>query len=417
MMRHPRTIDVAIIGAGHNGLAMSAELTRRSIEHVVLERHEVASSWRRRRWDSFRLLTPNAQSVLPGTPPPADPDGFMTAAELAATLQTHADTIDAPVVTGVEVERVSASPVGGYLVETLQGPWRAEAVVVASGPAELVGRPECSATFPDTVCQLDSLDYRNPDQLPDAPVLVVGGAASGLQIAEEVQASGRPVTMSVGEHVRMVRAYRGRDIHHWMDVVGIFDEGLSDVESIAKARRVSSPQLVGSPERRNLDLAALHAAGVEITGRLATVRDGNAVFAASLRNHCTLADQKLSRLLDRIDEWIDGVGAAPDTDARPEPVALPRASLSMDLRDGRVGAVVWATGVRPDHRFLDLPVFDDRGRLDHHGGVVTGAPGVVVLGLPFLRRRRSTFISGAGPDAADLADHVATVLARSPRRR
>ncbi len=404
-----RRTDAVIIGAGQSGLAMSAELSARSIDHVILEREEVGASWRRRRWDSLRLLTPNAQSVLPGSPPVPDPDGFMTKDELADLLVATADAIGAPVIAGVTVDAVRPAA-EGYRIESSQGTWHARAVVVASGPAERVARPACSDAVPSGITQIDSLDYRNPDQLADGDVLVIGGAASGAQIAQELASDGRRVTLAAGEHVRMVRTHRGKDIHHWMDVVGLFDEGLADVESIAKARRVSSPHLIGTPERADLDLATLAAGGVDVRGRLAGIGDGRATFSAGLTNHCRLADQKLRRLLATIDEWIrandSDAAALPRTEVAPTEIR--RAPLHLDLVG--VSSIVWATGVRPDHRFLDLPAFDDRGRLRHDGGIVADAPGVYVLGLTFLRRRRSSFISGAAPDAADLAVHLAAHL-------
>jgi putative flavoprotein involved in K+ transport len=232
---------------------------------------------------------------------------------------------------------------------------------------------------------------------------VVGASASGLQIAAELQASGRPVTLAVGEHVRVPRRYRGRDILAWLDGLGILDERWDEVDDLVRARNLPSLQLVGGA--RTLDLNALQASGVRLVGRLAGIRDGVAQFSGALPNVCELADLKLGRLLDRIDAHLGGRGE------RPEPTTVRRSTLAIDLRRGEIRSVLWATGLRPDFSWLDVPVLDHRGRLVHDGGV-TRWPGLYVLGLPMLRRRRSSYIDGARTDADDLATHLSgTVLA------
>jgi putative flavoprotein involved in K+ transport len=266
---------------------------------------------------------------------------------------------------------------------------------------------------PESLEVVNPLEYRNPEQLPDGGVLVVGAAATGIQLAEEIHASGRPVSLSVGEHVRMPRSYRGRDIQHWMECIGRLDERYDEVEEILKARGVASPQLIGTPERRTLDLNCLTDAGVQLRGRLGGIRDGVALFSGGLRNHCRLADQKLDRLLDEIDVWITEHGMDDDVDPphRAEETRLAANSpLTLDLTSGEVNSIVWATGFRPDFSWVGLPVFDSAGRLRHDGGVVD-APGVYFLGGTFLRRRKSSFIHGADDDTHDLAEHLAGHLA------
>lgn len=401
-------MSTVIVGGGHSGLAMSRRLSDRGVDHVVLERGEVASSWRTQRWDSFTLLTPNWQTRLPGFRyDGGDPDGFMTGAQIGELLTSYASSIDAPVHPDTSVTSVRSDG-HGYEVVTDHGRWTSRSVVLAGGACNLPSVPTFAEALPDTVTSVDPLEYRRPEDLPDGGVLVVGAAATGIQLAEEIHASGRPVTLSVGEHVRMPRSYRGRDIQHWMEVTGRLDERYDEVDEILKARGVASPQLVGTPERRTLDLNALSDAGVRLCGRLGTIRDGVALFSGGLRNHCVLADQKLGRLLDEIDDWItahdlDGALEAP---VRLEPTRLPtNPVLTIDLRRGEIATVVWATGFRPDLSWVDLPVFDAAGRLQHDGGVVA-APGVYFLGGTFLRRRRSSFIHGAEADTAELADHL-----------
>jgi putative flavoprotein involved in K+ transport len=243
--------------------------------------------------------------------------------------------------------------------------------------------------------------------------MVVGAAASGAQIADEIHRSGRPVTVAVGEHVRAPRTYRGRDIQWWMDVAGLNDERYDQVENLRRARNLSSFQIAGYPDRRNIDLNALTSLGVKLVGRLAGIRDGKAQLSGSLRNLCELADLKQNRLLKTFDEWAaeSGVSGTVDPPHRPEPTRV-EASPPLGLDFGRAGirTIVWATGFRPDYSWLEVPVLDPKGNIRHDGGVVTEAPGLYVLGLPFLRRRKSSLMDGAGDDARDLSAHLAAHL-------
>jgi len=250
--------------------------------------------------------------------------------------------------------------------------------------------------------------------LPEGGVLVVGASATGVQLADEIHRSGRPVTLSVGEHVRLPRSYRGRDVLWWMEASGVWNERYDAIDDLDRARRLPSPQLVGTPERTTLDLNVLADHGVELVGRWATVRDDTALFSGGLANQCALADLKMERLLDRFDAWALENG---DIDAAPPerfpPTRVPESSrLELDLTSGEIRTVIWATGFRPDYSWLDLPVLDRKGRLRHDGGVVD-APGLYAIGLPVLRRRKSTFIVGAEDDARDVVAHLAEYLDRS----
>ncbi len=379
----------------------------------MLERGEVANSWRRERWDSLRLLTPNWQSRLPGLRYEGpDPDGYMSAPEVAEFVELFAKVSRAPVRTGVNVTSVRMAG-DGYLVTTTDGEIACRAVVIASGACNRPSVPPLSQAVPREVEQLTPFDYRGPGQLPEGGVLVVGASATGVQLAAEIKRSGRPVTLSVGEHVRLPRVYRDRDVLWWMDAAGVWDQRYDEVDDLARARRLPSPQLVGTPERSALDLNALTALGVELVGRLAMVRDGSALFSGGLRNVFSLADLKMNRLLDTFDEWAltSGRDAEFGSPMRPAPTSAPASPrLAADLRSGEIRSVVWATGFRPDYGWLDVPVVDGKGRLRHEGGVV-GAPGLYALGLPVLRRRRSTFICGIEDDARAVTAHLAGYLA------
>jgi putative flavoprotein involved in K+ transport len=407
---------VVVVGAGQAGLAMSHHLTSSGIDHVVLERGEVASSWRTERWDSLRLLTPNWMSRLPGwSYAGSDPDGFMSAAETAAFIAGYAQSFAAPVTTGVTVQAVRPSA-HGFVVLTDAGTWECDAVVAASGACSDPRVPAVAAELPGGIQQLSALRYRNPGQVTDGEVLVVGGSASGAQIADELQRSGRSVTLAVGEHVRLPRTYRGRDIHAWMDAIGQLDERHDEVDDINRARRVSSLQLIGTPERRTLDLNALMTSGVRVVGRLMRIAGARAQFSGALANLVKNADLKQDRLLDRIDEFVrdgglpDGFGPVDTTGwTRPPPTAL--GPISTDLPISAFRSVIWATGYAPRFPWLDPAALDRRGRVVHDGGVAPLA-GLYYLGLPFMRRRKSSFIDGVGPDAAELLLHIRAHLDR-----
>jgi putative flavoprotein involved in K+ transport len=336
----------------------------------------------------------------------------MTSAEVVELIDRFAAHVRAPVRTGTNVTSVQRTD-DGYHVITNRRELRCRTIVLASGACNRPTMPSFAHAVPPAVEQLTPFGYRDPGQLPDGGVLVVGASATGVQLAAELRRSGRPVTLSVGEHVRLPRTYRGRDVLWWMDASGVWDQRYDELDDLTRARRLPSPQLVGTPERTTLDLNALTALGIELVGRLAAIRDGRALFSGGLRNVCALADLKMARLLDTFDEWARTVGsdAAGDAPERYPPTEVPRSPrLQLDLRSGEIRSIVWATGFRPDYRWLDVPVLDAKGHLRHEGGVVD-SPGLYALGLPVLRRRKSTFIHGIEDDAREVIEHLAGYLA------
>jgi len=392
---------------------MSRCLAERAIDHVVLERGEVAHTWRTERWDSLRLLTPNWQSRLPGFGYSGnDPDGYRTLPEVINFIASYARVIGAPVRTHTTVTSLRSTE-AGYLVRTDQGDWRCRAVVVASGTCNIARVPTFASLVPPSIASLTAKEYRNPNQLADGGVLVVGASSSGTQIASEVHRSGRPVILSVGEHIRAPRVYRGKDLEWWMDAAGVLDERYDEVDDIARARRVPSLQLAGTPDRSTLDLNALTEIGVKLVGRLAGMtEDGKAQFAGSLRNMCALSDLKMGRLLDLIDKWAQENGL--DDTGEPSyrlPATRVEAAppLGLDLAAGNIKTIIWATGYRPDYSWLEVPALDRKGMMRHDGGVVC-SPGMYLIGSQFLRRRKSALIDGAGDDAHDLSVHLASYL-------
>jgi Predicted flavoprotein involved in K+ transport len=343
----PNTTTV-IIGAGHCGLAMSHCLAARSIDHVVLERGEVANSWRTQRWDSLRLLTPNWMTRLPGyAHRRADPDGYLSARQVTAMLADYAasaapvpDRHDGDLGAGSR-RRIRGADRPGHLARADSGAGLRGGRGARGAGAGAAGAGRNHLGHPGGLPQ--------PGELPGGGVLVVGASASGIQLADELHRSGRPVTLAVGEHVRMPRTVPRPGHPVVAGRRGVLDQRYDEVDDLVRARNVPSMQLVGSPGR-TVDLNALSSAGVRLAGRLAGIADGVAQFSGSLPNVCALADLKLGRLLNTIDAWAGSAGE------RFAPTIVRSAPLGLDLRSGEISTIVWATGYRPDLSWLDVPV-------------------------------------------------------------
>jgi putative flavoprotein involved in K+ transport len=400
-----------VIGGGQSGLAMSRCLTDLGLDHVVLERGRVAERWRSERWDSLRLLTPNWQSRLPGFRyDGSDPDGYMTMPEVIRYFERYAASFGAPVREGVQVRAVSRAR-DAFLVRTDEGTWRAPVVVVATGHSDRPFVPPVAARFPAGIQHVIPTRYRRPADLPEGGVLVVGASATGVQLADEIHRSGRRVTIAVGRHTRLPRVYRGRDILWWLDRMGLFDETLDQVKDPVISREQPSLQLVGHPNRTTLDLAGLAALGVRAVGRLLDVRDGTARFDDDLVATTAAADVKLAALLVRIDTFIsrERMDAPPAPPFEAQCLRYAGAATSLSLAGHGIASVVWATGFTRAYPWLQVPVVSEAGEIRHQGGI-TPEPGLYVLGLHFLRRRKSAFIDGVGDDARVLAGHVAAYV-------
>ena len=404
----PRT-TVVIIGGGQAGLAMSHCLSTRGIEHVVLERGQVGERWRQHGWDSLRLLTPNWMTRLPGFAYSGpDPDGFMATIELVSLLEQYAANSRAPLEPRTTVRSVEPSP-EGFRVTTDRAEWCAAAVVIATGYCERPAIPSISTRLAPWVLQLAPEAYRHPEQLPNEGVLIVGASSTGVQLADEIQRSGRPVSLAVGRHTRLPRRYRGHDILWWLDRLGVLSQDASSVHDLAASRAQPSLQLVGRADHATIDLTTLRDRGVRLVGRVRTIQYARVEFADDLISRTAAADLKLATIRLRIDAYarsagLDAVEAepfVPTWSISPEPVSR------LDLRRERIGTVIWATGYRRMYPWLHVPVLDRRGEIAHHAGV-TAYPGLYVLGMNFQRRRNSSFIDGVGGDAEYLAQHMAT---------
>lgn len=410
--------EVVVIGAGQSGLAVSALLTARSVDHVVLERGEPAQRWRSERWDSLRLLTPNWMSRLPGwSYRGPDPDGYMTARQVTGYLQNYAVSFGAPVITGAPVLAVHPAAQGGYRVISGAGTFTAPAVVLATGYCDIAARPAMSHRLSDDIHQLDTTTYRRPSDAGDG-VLVVGASASGVQLADELRRSGRNVLLAVGRHTRMVRSYRGMDIMWWLDSLGSLHRPLNPAD---QQRHEPSLQLIGQPAGHRVDLPALAERGVRLTGRLADINGSRIDVDDDLAITSAAADRRLDRLLGRIDAHAADRGLVreigPRWRPRPSAGTAAVAAGEMDLRSEGIDTVLWATGYRRSYPWLQVPgVVGPDGEITHRRGL-TSAPGLVALGLAQQTRVSSTFIDGVRYDAEEIVEHLCRdVLQRTARR-
>lgn len=397
-----------IVGGGQAGLAMSHHLTRMGREHVVLERGQVAQSWRTERWDSLMFQFPNWSIQLPGySYVTNEPDGFSPKDEIVRFMESYASLIDAPLRRGVRVVALRQAPGSDrLLVDTAQGMVEAANVVVATGPFHSPLIPSFGASLPARVFQLHSRDYRNPDQLPPGAVLVVGSGASGCQIAEELYQAGRKVCLSVGRFHRTPRRYRGRDVYWWFDVLGYWRRPLELEPEIRNLRFV----VTGVRGGHDIDLRRFAADGMTLLGRLRGVTDGTLTFADDLEESLAHGDAWFRSLKGKMDEYAAKNGMPPaDEHAEPAsalpPLSRPRREL--DLGGAGVTSVVWCSGFRYDFAWIRFPVFNEAGEPLHRRGV-TQWPGLYFLGLRRTHSLSSALLAGVGDDAAFLAKHIAT---------
>jgi Predicted flavoprotein involved in K+ transport len=398
-------IEVLVVGAGQAGIAMSEHLSARGIPHLVIERDRIAERWRSARWDSLVANGPAWHDRFPGLEFDLDPDAFASKEQVADYFVAYAEQIVAPIRCGVEVTSVRKNEGRpGFRVETSDGPIDARYVVAATGPFQ---RPVIPTAVPDTagIHQLHSSSYRNPGQLPDGAVLVVGAGSSGVQIADELQRSGRKVYLAVGPHDRPPRSYRGRDFCWWIGTLGKWE-----ASAPAPGAEHVTIAVSGARGGHTVDFRGLAASGITLVGRAGSFANGIMVFAPDLGVNIAGGDADYLSLLDEADDYVarNGLDLPEEPEARilgPDPECVTDPVLELDLAAAGITSIVWATGFAVDYSWLQVDAFDENGKPKHERGV-SSEPGVYFLGLPWQSRRGSSFIWGVWHDAGYLAEHI-----------
>jgi putative flavoprotein involved in K+ transport len=403
----PSHIAVAVIGAGQAGLSLSWHLRQRSIEHLVIEKHEPMHAWRDQRWDSFCLVTPNWQCKLPGWEYAGeDPHGFMTKPEILDYLRGFVAHVAAPTLEHTSVQRVSPRARGGFDLATSRGEFSAEQVVVASGGYHQPIVPRLAERLPREIVQLHSEQYRNPQSLPSGTVLVVGNGQSGSQIAEDLHLAGRRVVLATGDAPRCARFYRGRDVVDWLADMGYYDMPVNDHPLREGVRDNTNHYVTGRDGGRDIDLRRFARDGMELYGQLTALEGTTLHFAPTLKSHLDHADSVYNGINAMIDRHIDALKIDAPFPSRYESVWAPaNERTTLELHGAAISCVIWCIGFQPDFAWLDAPVFNGRGHPSHTRGV-TMHPGLYFLGLPWLHTWGSGRFSGVSRDALYLAERI-----------
>jgi putative flavoprotein involved in K+ transport len=411
----PRHVPVVIVGGGQAGLSVSYHLKQCGIAHLVFEAKTAAHAWETQRWDTFCLVTPNWQCDLPGHPYDGpDPDGFMRKDEIVAYLEAFVAKVDPPIREGVAVTRVARGTDGLLAVRTSEGDYTADEVVVASGAYHTPIIPRMAERLPGAITQLHSNQYRNPAQLPEGEVLVVGSGQSGAQIAEDLHLAGRRVHLAVGDAPRCARFYRGRDVVTWLADMGYYEMTVDDHPLRDRVRDNTNHYVTGRDGGRDIDLRRFATEGMRLYGVLEDYQDGSLRFRDNLERSLDGADRTYNGINAAIDKYIAEQGIDAPAQAPYTPVWKPgEPVLSLALDGSGITSIVWCIGFTPDFRWLDASVFNGAGEPKHRRGV-TCEDGVSFIGLPWLNTWGSGRFGAVGRDAEYVVQVIQKRLGAAP---
>jgi len=400
---------VAIVGGGQAGLSMSYCLRERGFDHIIFEKNRIAESWRSKRWDSFCLVTPNWQCLLPGFPYNGDdPQGFMQKEDIVEYIEAYAKSFNPPIKEGVEVFSVRKSSSADYFeLTTSLGDFTANQIVVATGGYHIPKFPKMAERFPESIVQLHSSQYQNPQSLPDKAVLVIGTGQSGCQIAEDLHLAGKQVYLSVGSAPRSPRKYRGKDVVDWLDQMGYYDLSVDEHPQGEQVRTKTNHYVTGRDGGREINLRNFALEGMKLFGKLKQISGNRLEFQPNLKQNLDQADAVAESIKRTIDQFIEKNQIQAPTEAPYHPAWEPiEEPLSLDYEAANIGTVIWCTGYESDFRWIEIPVFDGKGYPGHQRGI-TAVAGLYFLGLPWLYTWGSGRFSGIARDATYLADYIA----------
>lgn len=398
---------VIIVGAGQAGLSLSYYLQQYEIDHLVLEKHSPTHVWRTQRWDSFCLVTPNWQCALPGHPYQGpDPHGFMRKNEILDYLNGFIKLVNAPVREQHEVKMLTARAQGGFKVFASQAEFSADQVVVASGGYHIPVIPRMAERLPDSITQLHSEQYRNPQSLPTGAVLVVGSGQSGTQISEDLHLAGRKVYLAVGKAPRCARFYRGKDVVDWLAEMNYYNMPIEEHPLREGARDNTNHYVTGRDGGRDIDLRKFALQGMELFGTLRDAKQGVLYFSPNLASNLDQADAVYNRINLSIDTYITKNGIEAPPACAYQPLWTPATERTeLDIAAAGITSIIWCIGFKPDFSWVDVPVFNGCGYPSHYRGV-TPHPGLYFLGLPWLHTWGSGRFSGIARDAQHLAENI-----------
>ncbi|SQD78012.1 flavin-containing monooxygenase [Moritella yayanosii] len=404
--------DVVIIGAGQSGLSVSYYLTQQKINHLVIEKDNVlASSWRNRKWDSFTLVTPNSMNQLPNFPcSQFNDDAFLNKEQVCQYIEDFAASFNAPVKFGITVTNVSKNDDGVFEVITSNDTLLCKQVVVATSTFNQPSIPSVALDIPDSVLQLHSSSYKNPESLPQGSVLVVGTAQSGAQITQELVEYGYKVFCTTSKVPKSQRRYRGKDISLWARLIGLLDKKSASLKDL-NGRFPASPQITGKDGGSTIHLPVLMNQGLVLLGRLIDVSNGRLIFSDDVVENMKFNEAAYVDWKDKIDQYIldTNIDASESDYIEPPSADYSNAPTSIHIQEDKINTIIWATGYRFDYSWINENVFDEYGYPDTNRGITT-CDGLCFVGLNNIDLNKTGLLYGTGEHAKYIAEHIITAL-------